>query len=311
MTLRTNLRFCHDFMVVIDTNCFEDFSTNRIISPYCAKDICHTFFADKKDRKYISLGQYYITEQVFNEIIQQRKEYYNNKKKELNDLSIIFNQQYDVPDNINFEKDLMDYLTTYNIQILPYPDNNIFPNIIKRAIEKKLPFKIIGEGKNAKASDKGFKDVLLWETLLEFNYESNRIGKVFLLTANINDFPEKELLPEWKERHKDIELQIITNWKDFLEEEMSIHPELIAKSNIDYQRTLEMFQDENPDIIELPNFPKKLSGRKDSSIVEIETEVKTKDGKIYTEKFFYDININDSSLIDPDTYNIIDGDDNE
>lgn len=311
MTLRTSLRFCHDFMVVIDTNCFEDYSTNKRISPYCAGDKCHTFFSDKKERNYVSLGQYYITEQVFGEIIQQRKEYYDNKKQDLENLSKIFNKDYNISEDIDFEQELKDYLLKYNIKILPHPNNDVFPKIIKRAIEKKLPFKSIGEGKNLKGTDKGFKDVLLWETLLSFNYELNRIGKVFLITANTNDFPENKLLPEWKEEHKDVELKIITDWNDFFEEEKYIHSELIAKNNVHYPYILEMFQDENPDIIDLPNFQKKISARKNSSVVEIETDIKTKDGRIYTEKFFYDININEASLIDPDTYNNIEVDGNE
>ena len=45
---------------------------------------------------------------------------------------------------------------------LPIPNNKCFTRIVERAFEKKAPF----EGKE-KNSDKGFKDVLIWESILE------------------------------------------------------------------------------------------------------------------------------------------------
>ena len=61
------------------------------------------------------------------------------------------------------------------------------------------------------------------------------------------------------------------NWDDFILEEQKMFPELVAQNNIYYPRLLEVFQDEDPNIIELPNYKKKIIGRKDSFVVEIET----------------------------------------
>lgn len=304
MTLETDLKFCSDFMVVIDTNCFENYAQNKKITPYCACEKCDEFFRNKKSRPGISEGLYFITESVFGEIIQQRKEYLAESIEKLKGALEPFGKKVDIPTDINFEEDLKKYLDAYYIKVLPHPDNKVFPRIIKRALEKKLPFKIVNESKNAssKGSDKGFKDVLLWETLLNFDYESKRIGKVFLITANLKDFPIDDLLPEWNKYHPYVELSILPKWEDFIKEEETMLSELIAQNNVYYPTVLDLFQGENPDIIELPNFKKKLTGRKDSPIVEIETDVKKKDGTIYSDKYYYDIRINEPTLFDPDEY---------
>lgn len=302
MTLETGLKFCHNFMVVIDTNRFEDYSGTKKVTPYCAARECHTFFTNKSNRQGMSEGLYFITQSVFEEIIQQRREYLSASINRLQEALKPFEKKVDLPTDINFEADLKKYLEENHIGILPYPPNEIFPHIIKRALEKKLPFRPVNENKPEKGSDKGFKDVLLWESLLNFNYEKERIGKVFLITNNSKDFSEKQLLSEWELKHPLIELNIVSEWEAFIKAEETILSELIAQNNVYYPEILDLFQGENPDIIELPNFKKKITGRKDSPIVEIETDVKRKDGSIYSEKYYYDIRVNEPTLFDPDDY---------
>lgn len=302
MTLKTGLKFCHNFMVVIDTNRFEDYNGTKKVTPYCAARECHTFFTNKSSRQGISEGLYFITQSVFEEIIQQRKEYLSASVSKLKDALKPFDKEIDFSTDVDIEADLKKYLEENHINILPYPPNDIFPKIIRRAVEKRLPFKAVNENKPDKGSDKGFKDVLLWESLLNFNYEKERIGKAFLITNNFKDFSEKQLLSEWKQVHPLIELKIITEWEDFIREEETILSELIAQNNVYYPTVLDLFQGENPDIIELPNFKKKVTGRKDSPIVEIETDVKKKDGTIYSDRYYYDIRVNEPTLFDPDDY---------
>lgn len=304
MTLEKNLKFCYDFMVAIDTNCFENYDEDKSISPYCASVACNEFFKNRKSRSEYSMGHYFITESVFGEILQQRREYFQRAVENLNKALKPFGKEADIPDDINFEAGLRKYLDDNDIEILPHPGNEIFPKVIQRALEKKLPFKPVNENRNNKnnGSDKGFKDVLLWETLLNFDYKGKRIGKIFLITANSKDFPIDELLPEWKKIHPDVELSILQNWPDFIKEEEITISELIAHNDIEYSTILRLFQEEDPDIIELPNFKKKLTGRANSPIIEIDADVKTRDGHIYQVKYYYDVRVNEPTLFDPDEY---------
>ena len=288
------------YMVVIDTNCFEKYKDSSCLSPYCANDECDTFLTERKSRSDLSIGQFYITESVFGEIVKQRKEKLDEAKKELKNLETIFNTTFSCPDDPDFEDDLRKYLSENNINILEHPNNDVFPDIIKRAMNKKLPFKTVGK----EASDKGFKDVLIWETLLNFDYEAQSIKNLFFITANSKDFPLSALLPEWKTKHPTVHLDIIGNWKDFSNAEKTLFYESIVEKNINYNQVLELFKDENPQIIELPNFKKSIKRMKDTHFVEIETDIKKTDGKIYTGKYYYDLNVNDISLTDPSDYDI-------
>lgn len=63
-------------------------------------------------------------------------------------------------------------------EIVPYPPENSLQNIIKRSLERRAPF----EGKDKK-SDKGFKDVILWESILEYK-RSNKLDTILLFSAD-------------------------------------------------------------------------------------------------------------------------------
>lgn len=52
---------------------------------------------------------------------------------------------------------------TVKVDVAPYPPNEVLQGLIQRAISKDPPF----EGKE-KESDKGFKDALIWESLLDY-----------------------------------------------------------------------------------------------------------------------------------------------
>lgn len=62
------------------------------------------------------------------------------------------------------------------VESLKLPSRDRYGSIIKRALEKRPPF----EGKDKK-SDKGFKDTLLWESIIEYK-KQNRTAKIILYT---------------------------------------------------------------------------------------------------------------------------------
>lgn len=53
-----------------------------------------------------------------------------------------------------------------NFEIIPYPSNNKFYNIIDRAVQKKRPF-FSGNSNGKEFSDAGFKDVIFVESIIE------------------------------------------------------------------------------------------------------------------------------------------------
>ena len=85
-------------------------------------------------------------------------------------------------------------------------------------------------------------------------------------------------------------------------EEKTLHSELIAQNNIDYSKVWDLLQGENSDIVELLDFKKRVVGRKDSFVVEIEADIKKKDGTISSITYYYDTRINEPTLFDPDQY---------
>lgn len=86
--------------------------------------------------------------------------------------------------------------STVKIEIAPFPKDAKLPLIINRAIDKLPPF----EGKN-KMSDKGFKDVLIWETLKE--YKESHINDSMVLFSNDNLLMDAVLKEEYESEFRD------------------------------------------------------------------------------------------------------------
>ena len=80
-----------------------------------------------------------------------------------------------------------------NVEILEYPKSSDFKSIIKRAILKNDPF----EGNNGKGeSDKGFKDVLIWHTVLDYKAQNpdKKIIILYLFLIKTISIIQKKLL---------------------------------------------------------------------------------------------------------------------
>lgn len=86
---------------------------------------------------------------------------------------------------------------------LPIAKSNRFESIVQRAFEKRPPF----EGKEKK-SDKGFKDALLWESILEFVSTHPCSNIIYYSKDNVfDDF----LIKEFEENHSAAVLNICKN----------------------------------------------------------------------------------------------------
>ncbi len=93
---------------------------------------------------------------------------------------------------------LHELINAHEIRVIDYPPNDRFPLIIKRAIRKKSPFKT-----STNVSDKGFKDVVIWESILSYQ-EILEYRNFILFTNNKEDFDGvcKAEFYEWF--HRDI-----------------------------------------------------------------------------------------------------------
>lgn len=122
------------------------------------------------------------------------------------------------------------------VEELDYPSSSCLTNIIKRAIEKLPPF----EG-NEKESDKGFKDTILWESILEYKKNNNDI-KIILLSNdkifNKSDEETKDIIlkNEYNKLFND-EILIFDNRNSLLEKLKEIakeEDESISVSDVSY-----------------------------------------------------------------------------
>ncbi len=128
---------------------------------------------------------------VFEELKKQQIDNYYQKTSDIlkaaKDFERIPEFLLHVPE-IKYEElitgEIHNFLTKVSVESIEIPlDTEIFKQIISRAIQKKAPF--CGSDSN---SDKGFKDVLLWESLV--SHAHNKSGRYVLLSKNKRDFPE-------------------------------------------------------------------------------------------------------------------------
>ena len=145
-------------------------------------------------------------------MIKQKCESYNMKIHEIEQKTNKFNFpfhrfiQEEVSDYCEFltgkankyKEDLNSRLV--KVVDIELPSNKRFESIVKRAFEKRPPF----EGNDSK-SDKGFKDALLWESILEYNTHNQNLN--ILLYSNDKLFCD-ELITEFKTECEDWEIKI-------------------------------------------------------------------------------------------------------
>lgn len=128
---------------------------------------------------------------VWNEMIEQEIESHDIKLKELLEKC----KKFKFPE-IEINSRTLDYrrfienkvseyktenLSKFNKVIdLPLPTRNRFDSIVERVFDKRPPF----EGKDTR-SDKGFKDALLWESILEFSENIENINVILYTKDNI------------------------------------------------------------------------------------------------------------------------------
>ena len=139
---------------------------------------------------------------VLNELYQQQLEMFDDLNKRLENVSMP-NMQYNRAFNYGeylettFKKAIMELQQgIVAVEVVDFPNSDRFDNIISRAIKKEPPF----EGKE-KHSDKGFKDVLIWESIKE--YKEKHINDIIVFYCNDNLLASNALKKEFKEEFRD------------------------------------------------------------------------------------------------------------
>lgn len=138
--------------------------------------------------------------------------------------------------DIYIDKKISEYKTTLlnginKIIELPIPTEKCFERIITRAFEKEAPF----EGKE-KNSDKGFKDVLIWESILEL--AENNPKSEFIFYSQDKGFKEK-LVNEFTGLFPNAEIFICSKKDEVKEQLQSWAKEIDAYSYLPIQEDVE------------------------------------------------------------------------
>ncbi|PFZ70598.1 hypothetical protein COL82_29890 [Bacillus toyonensis] len=126
-----------------------------------------------------------VPEITIKELFKQQLQSYSTHVETMKSSYLKFEQIYDIDlridekfDYENFlDKKKEQYISSKAISILPICKEEKFVRIVERALNKEAPF----EGKDKK-SDKGFKDALIWESLLEFAEMND--GEYIFFTAD-------------------------------------------------------------------------------------------------------------------------------
>lgn len=188
-----------------------------------------------KEVKLADLVKMAIPRIVVEELLKQKIEQYETDLKDFHSikerLSMLPNTSFvgmTLPGNDfncseNLKQLLNEFILKNNINIIEFPDDQlseIFKNIIKRAIDKKSPFKQKGN-----SLDSGFKDVLIWESILNYNALDN-YNKVIMIS---NDSGFDECISEFESIVK--KYFVLTPSVDYVKEEINKDYDSIIQKN--------------------------------------------------------------------------------
>lgn len=153
--------------IVLDTNLLKSGSTDFTIVQFITK--VNDILDEIESNDWYEEVRVVIPQIVVDELFEHQKKAYHDKFASIKSckfptFEVKAHENYDAWLSSMFEQALSELKTRIaKCVIIPYPSNAVLPKIIQRAIAKIAPF----EGKE-KESDKGFKDVIIWESTLEY-----------------------------------------------------------------------------------------------------------------------------------------------
>ncbi len=186
--------------VVLDTNLLKSGSTDFTVVHFVNK--LNDIIGEIESNDLYDKVQILIPQIVIDELYEHQKKAYLDKYSSIKSCKF---HTFDIIPHPNYEQwlhdkfnETIDELAVRDAKciVIPYPDDDVLPNIIKRAVAKQAPF----EGKE-KESDKGFKDVILWESILK--YKHTHITDTIILCSKDARICNSSLSVEYKEVFED------------------------------------------------------------------------------------------------------------
>ena len=153
---------------------------------------------------------YFMPEIVLNEFVEQERTNFNNSYNDFEEKynNISYGIEGNIPkNNINniISNELQNYSKKYELLKLKY-NNDIFQELVNKSLKKFPPFDKSIEGKK---TDAGFKDALIWTTII-YSEEIDKCNKFYFFTCD-KVFKENsdKLEKEFCEKHLLTKIKIV------------------------------------------------------------------------------------------------------
>ena len=203
-----------NYLLVFDTNAlFKDYDKCPDFTEFSFSGTFDNFVQKIEELDIYDLVSIAVPQIVWKEMRKQNISGYNKKveqfEKYIKNHKFPFHS-YQVDNTKEYCEYLDQQITDYknslknrpiSIEEINFPSDRCYNKLINRAYEKRPPF----EGKD-KSSDKGFKDALLWESILE--YKTNNPDTNIILYTNDHMFND-EIKKEYNELFPGQEIIIV------------------------------------------------------------------------------------------------------
>lgn len=190
--------------IVLDTNILNSGSKDYSILQFVSK--LQEIIRELEVSDYEQPIKVLLPKIVVNELIVHQIEHY---KKDISKLEGIKVPGVEIKFNLDYEQFVHELLNNqikqfrswnFPTEIIPYPEGKCLTSIINRSIKKRPPF----EGQD-RQSDKGFKDVIIWESILD--YKRRNPDSTIILFSGDGRLTDESLATEYEnEFHSRIEL---------------------------------------------------------------------------------------------------------
>lgn len=246
--------------IVLDTNILNSGSKDYSVLQFVSKlqEIIRELEASDYERVIkVLLPEIVINELAVHQIEHYAKDVSKLKGMKLPGVELIFDSNYEKYVHELLDNQIKQFRNwDFPTEIIPYPGGECLHSIINRSIDKRPPF----EGQD-RQSDKGFKDVILWESILD--YKRRNPDSQIILFSGDGRLTDSTLVTEFeKEFHSKIVLIQRKNDNDnrpLFEEVSRIIPRVMSQkvspslSEILKDRVLSVINESNLRIIFIDN----------------------------------------------------------